>query len=232
MTDSVLPTPALRTIAFTLFNTADGGHPMTTATNPAQIKTDYAQQIAGDLAANQTAQEQTRAELQRLQVELSQLEDNEKVLLKMQEALGIEAEPVTPQVAKRSTRRTSVPAARSGALEKKATVLKPEAAKTSPTRGATEKARTRKKTEGPSWLELVTAVVTGQTGPKSAAEVADMMSAAHPERKVQAAVIRNTLEQGVARGLLERSKQGRSVYYNLVSTPATGPDTESANAVS
>lgn len=206
---------------------------MTTATNAAHIKADYAQQIAGDLSANQTAQEETRIELQRLQEELSQLEDNEKVLLKMQEALGIAAESATPQVAKRGARRTSVPAARSGSPEEEKTAArKSEAGKTSQTRDAAAKARTPKKTEGPSWLELVTAAITGQTEPKSAAEVTDMVSTAHPERKVQAAVIRNTLEQGVARGLLERSKQGRSVYYNPTSSPATGSYTEPPNAVS
>lgn len=206
---------------------------MPTATNAAHIKADYAEQIRGDLSANQTAQEQTRIDLQRLQEELGQLEDNERVLLKMQEALGIAAEPATTQVAKRRARRTSVPAARSGSPEEEKTAaVKSEVDKTSQTPKIAAKARTPKKTEGPSWLELVSAVITGQTEPKSAAEVTDMMGAAHPERKVQAAVIRNTLEQGVARGLLERSKQGRSVYYNPTSSPATGSYTEPPKPVS
>ncbi|MFD9306688.1 hypothetical protein ACFWCB_29180 [Streptomyces sp. NPDC060048] len=206
---------------------------MTTASNnAARIKADYAQQISGDLSANRTAQEQARVELQRLQEELIQMEENEQVLLKMQEALGIAAESVTPQVAKRVARRTSVPAARSASPKsEKTAALKSEAGTVSQTREAAAKARTPKKTEGPSWLELVTDVITQQTEPKSAAEVTDMLSAAHPARKVQAAVIRNTLEQGVARGLLERSKQGRSVYYNSTSSTAAGPHPEPSKTV-
>ncbi|MET9324125.1 hypothetical protein ABZX75_28740 [Streptomyces sp. NPDC003038] len=204
---------------------------MTTATHTAHIKDDYAQQIASDLSANQAAQEQTRTELQRLQEELSRLEDNEKVLLKMREALGIPSKSESAQVTKRGAKRTSVPAARSASpAGKKAVAAKSTAAdKASRPRATAAKAESGKKDEsGQTWLELVTAVIAGQTEPKSAAEVTDVVSATHPERNVQATVIRNALEQGVARGLLERSKQGRSVYYTPAVSASTDADTTSA----
>ncbi|MFF3676106.1 hypothetical protein ACFYYS_19330 [Streptomyces sp. NPDC002120] len=333
---------------------------MTTATNITRVQDDYAQQIAGDLSANQTAQEQTRTELQRLQHELGQLQESEKVLLKMQEALGIPTQPTPTQTTKPTTnpgvkttakptakgtkpgtqtsakpttkpdtndtakpgtndsakagvnanakptakpdantgaesgvkpaakpgantgtkagvkagvKRAAVPAARTATRNaKKATtpdkvaapqktaapdkattpektaapgkpatpdnVAAPEkaaeakdttqitqtpAAKTPRARKTSENTETKKET-GPSWLDLVTAAIAGQTEPKSAAEVTDTLTTTHPDRKVQTTVIRNTLEQGVARGILERTKQGRSVYYTPT-TPNTNPNT-------
>ncbi|MFI1286687.1 hypothetical protein ACH4U5_39055 [Streptomyces sp. NPDC020858] len=207
---------------------------MSSDTKGAGIKDDYAQQIAGDLAANQNAQDRVRGELQRLQEELSQLEDNSKILLKMQDALGVPAKSATaPAAAKRSAKRAAVPSARKAspaaekavekAVEKAAPAKSAAPAKVSrsrTTKAAGKPAAAKKDAVGPSWLELVTAVFAGQSEPRSAAEVTDSLSTTHPDRKVQAAVIRNTLEQGVARGLLERSKQGRSVYYLPTASPA------------
>ncbi|MFD3547299.1 hypothetical protein ACFWUW_17125 [Streptomyces sp. NPDC058655] len=212
---------------------------MTTAPNATHVTDGYAQQIAGDLSANRTAQERARTELQRLQEELGQLEDGEKVLLKMQDALGIPAKPASPQAAKRGTKRAAVPSARSAVRGEK-TAAAPSAptaksARAGKTAGKTAakspakapvKAEGKKETGGPSWLELVTAAIVGQAEPKSAAEVAETVSAAHPDRKVQATIIRNTLEQGVARGILERSKQGRSVYYTPVGSAPEAPAAE------
>ncbi|MFD4871603.1 hypothetical protein [Streptomyces sp. NPDC058412] len=294
--------------------TAEIEEPMTTATNVTRVQDDYAQQIAGDLSANQAAQEQARTELQRLQQEIGQLEEGEKVLLKMQEALGVPlkptpaqatkpttkpnaktatpagakpeakagakpdtpsgakagatsgaktatpagtasgAKPGTPSGAKTATpagatsgakpeakagakpgvtsgakpgvKSAAVPAARSAArgAKKAAEPKETTTAKAPRARKTTEGTETKKETGGPSWLDLVTATIAGQTEPRSAAEVTNALSTAHPERKVQATVIRNTLEQGVARGILERSKQGRSVYYtptDSTTTPGT-----------
>lgn len=200
---------------------------MSTGIKAAGIQDDYAQQIAGDLLENQTAQELVRSELQRLQEELHQLEDNSRVLLKMQEALGVPAETASSQTTDRGAKRAAVPSARSASPAGK----KVSAAKTAAPAKAAAPAKTPRakkqpvevtpttKDTGPSWLELITTVFAGQTEPKSAAEVTESVSTAHPERKVQAAVIRNTLEQAVSRGLLERSKQGRSVYYTSAATP-------------
>ncbi|MFI7359039.1 hypothetical protein ACIBTP_34560 [Streptomyces avidinii] len=235
---------------------------MSTGSTVTRVKDDYAEQIAGDLAANQEAQEQRRGELQRLQQEIGELEEGEKVLLRMQDALGLAAAPAAARPAARGTKRAAVPSARSagadvgpgtatgtatgvGASAKKtrATTAKAKvkvkagsgaadaatAVKAPRARKATGKAvgkatgdtAVKEETGSPSWLELVTTVLAGGTEPRSAAEVAEAVGAAHPARTVQAGVVRNTLEQGVARGLLERSKQGRSVYYSPVApTPA------------
>ncbi|MGW7334313.1 hypothetical protein ACWGIU_38110 [Streptomyces sp. NPDC054840] len=208
---------------------------MTTASSATRVKDDYAQQIAGDLAANRAAQEQRRTELEQLQRELRELGEGEKVLLRMQDALGTATGPATARPDKHRTQPATVPPARTPAIDTKqtrqpapppaaadappprkttGTVPAPAAAKAPRPRKTTGTGGAKAAAGGPSWLTLVTAVLAGGTEPRSAAEVTEALGAAHPTRTVQAAVIRNTLEQGVARGLLERSKQGRSVYYS------------------
>ncbi|MFD3806960.1 hypothetical protein ACFWSF_29320 [Streptomyces sp. NPDC058611] len=218
---------------------------MSSATNATRVEDGYAQQISGDLAGNQAAQEQARAELLRLQEELAQLEDSEKVLLKMQDALGVSVKSASAPAAKRGAKRAAVPSARraprgagKAAEPKGAAAVKPartrKAAGGSAGGGAVKKEAVKKEAAvkdavkkdagGPSWLDLVTAAIAGESEPKSVGEVADAVGAAHPGRKVQPTIIRNTLEQGVARGLLERSKQGRSVYYTRVAAAPAAPD--------
>ncbi|MEV7906963.1 hypothetical protein [Streptomyces anulatus] len=179
------------------------------------VTADYAQRVADDLSANRSDQERVRSELARLQDELVRLEDSEQVLTKMQEVLG-----GTPkQAAKQGKGRkgTAVPAAR-GSNSKTA------AGKSAASAGreASKKTVSPKKAGEPTWLELTTAYLGGQSEPRSAAEVAAALAEAHPERTVQVTVVRNSLEQGVAQGLLERSKQGRSVFYSLTA-PASAP---------
>ncbi|ARE78630.1 hypothetical protein B6R96_35800 [Streptomyces sp. Sge12] len=115
---------------------------MSTDSNVTRVKDDYAEQIAGDLAANQAAQEQRRGELQRLQQEIGELEESEKVLLRMQDALGVAAAPTTARPAGRAAKRAAVPSARragasagagKSAGAKKATVTKAKAKATAKT---------------------------------------------------------------------------------------------------
>ncbi|XQE77637.1 hypothetical protein ACN24L_00845 [Streptomyces microflavus] len=181
---------------------------MSTTPPTPSITADYAQRVTDDLSANRSEQERVRTELARLQEELVRLEESEQVLTKMQEVLG-----TTPkQTAKKGkgSKTAAVPAARSNgraAAGKAGAATGPKASK---------KAASPKKPGEPTWLELATAHLTGQSEPTSAAEVSAALTEAHPERPVQVTVVRNALEQGVAQGLLVRSKQGRSVFYNPV----------------
>ncbi|MBB5939291.1 putative membrane protein YkoI [Streptomyces zagrosensis] len=171
--------------------------------------------MADDLSANRGEQERVRTELARLQDDLVRLEESEQVLTQMQKVLGGTSKRTAKQSKSRKT--AAVPAARRS--NGKAAAGK-QAAATG--RKAPKKAASTKKPGEPTWLELTTAYLGGQSEPKSAAEVSDALTEAHPERTVQVTVVRNTLEQGVAQGLLERSKQGRSVFYSLATT-ATAP---------
>ncbi|MEV7304087.1 hypothetical protein [Streptomyces clavifer] len=189
---------------------------MSENTSTSTISADYAQRITDDLAANRSEQDRARAELTRLQDALVQLETGEQILVKMQEVLG--GGSTKPAALKSKDRKVAaVPAARS-----------PKSRTASPKGGRKQKAQADQgapadggaATKGagdPTWRELVTGYLTTQREPKSAAEVTSALTESHPQRKTQVAVVRNTLEQGVAHGLLERSKQGRSVYYSPVS---------------
>ncbi|WP_406151429.1 hypothetical protein [Streptomyces sp. NBC_01012] len=186
------------------------------------ISADYAQRITDDLAANRGEQDRARAELTRLQDELIQLEEGEQVLVKMQEVLGGAGKPAVRK-GKAGKAAASVPAARrakGGNAAKKGSAPKSQAkAEPQTSAGGTVKPKNGKtpaprKTGEPTWRELITAYLADQREPKSAAEVATALSEANPQRATQVTVVRNTLEQGVAHGLLERSKQGRSVYYS------------------
>ncbi|MEU8629570.1 hypothetical protein [Streptomyces sp. NPDC048669] len=174
------------------------------------VTADYAQRVADDLAANRSDQERVRSELARLQDELVRLEEGEQVLTKMQEVLG----GTLKQAAKQSkgSKGAAVPAVRGS--NSKTAAGKPAAITG---RKASKKTVSPKKAGEPTWLELTTAYLGGQSEPRSAAEVAASLTEAHPERTVQVTVVRNTLEQGAAQGLLERSKQGRSVFYSPTS---------------
>ncbi|MEU0298024.1 hypothetical protein ABZ252_00875 [Streptomyces sp. NPDC006175] len=184
------------------------------------ISADYAQRITDDLAANRNEQDRTRAELTRLQDELVQLEEGERILVKMQEVLGGAGEPAARK-SKAGKEAASVPAARrskgKAAVKKSGSGSKPRAEQ-KPV--ASDRSAAPKKAGEPTWRELVTGYLADQREPRSAAEVAAALSEAHPQRTTQVTVVRNTLEQGVAHGLLERSKQGRSVYYSPVSAAA------------
>ncbi|MFF5724239.1 hypothetical protein [[Kitasatospora] papulosa] len=189
------------------------------------ISADYAQRITDDLAANRSEQDRARAELTRLRDELIQLEEGEQILVKMQEVLG-SAE--TPSPRKGKTRKASVPVpaarrAKSGTAAGKAGSA-PKARARAGQKAPAGKNGASKAAGEPTWRELVTGYLADQREPKSAAEVAAALTEAHPQRTTQVTVVRNTLEQGVAHGLLERSKQGRSVYYS----PVPAADVETA----
>lgn len=181
------------------------------------VTADYAQRVADDLSANRGEQERVRSELDRLQDELVRLEESEQVLTKMQDVLGGASKQTAKQGKGRKT--AAVPAARRS--NTKTAAGKSGAA--GGRKAAKESASTKKPGEA-TWLELTTTYLGGQGEPRSAAEVSASLTEAHPERPVQVTVVRNALEQGVEKGLLERSNQGRSVFYSPASATSAPSD--------
>ncbi len=198
------------------------------------ISADYAQRIAEDLATNRTEQERVRAELTRLQAALVQLEESETILTKMQGVLG-NTKPAAQSG--KSRKEASVPAARrpkgKGAPLKESQT---EESRTANPAAQAEENSPSEKNASPkgsgetTWRELVAGYLAGQREPKSSAEVTAALAESFPQRKVQVAVVRNTLEQGVAHGVLERSKQGRSVFYSPASAKEAEPGPDEASA--
>lgn len=190
---------------------------MSTNLSVPSVTADYAQRVADDLSANRGEQERVRSELDRLRDELVRLEESEQVLTKMQDVLGGAPKQTAKQA--KSRKSAAVPAARRSSA--KTAGGKPGAADG---RKAAKKSASAKKPGEATWLELATAYLGGQGEPRSAAEVSDALTEAHPERTVQVTVVRNALEQGIAQGLLERTKQGRSVFYSPVPAPPAPSD--------
>ncbi|MFJ3712833.1 hypothetical protein OG709_34220 [Streptomyces sp. NBC_01267] len=192
------------------------------------MKAEYTQKVASDLAANQSEQDRVRAELSRLQEELVQLEDSGQVLVKMQNLLETSAGTVTA-AGKKSAKVPGARSPKSKDAGKKAGRSSKTAAE--PARRGAARAKKAAPAQGanqPTWIELINTYLAGQNEPKSSTEIAAGVAEAHPQRGIQVTVVRNTLEQGVARGLIERSKQGRNVYYQAAPTGAGTADSDKA----
>ncbi|MFF1926522.1 hypothetical protein ACFVW8_38910 [Streptomyces sp. NPDC058221] len=194
---------------------------MSEATTVTEVTAGYAEKVGEDLAVTKSEQERVRAELNRLQDQLRRLEESEQVLVKLRDVLSSTGTPTPASAQGKERKKASVPAARRRQnvpeQQKVSNKAKPSKA-TASAKGAGQE----------TWATLVDGYLAGQSEPKSAAEVSAALSEAHPQRKVQTTVVRNTLEQRVARGLLERSKQGRSVYYSPVAAPAADASATSA----
>lgn len=188
----------------------------------ATLKSQYLARIQADLERTAEEKERVAGELAVLQEKLATLEQDHALLVGVQQALaGASPAPVqeavpagvdTPEVP-----QAAVPVPR-----------EPEAAPGAPGRASRRKRATagagggaKNSAHAPTLVELVVADLAGRSEPRSAAEVAATLSQAHPARKIQITVVRNTLEALVAKGQAQRSKQGRSVYYSAVASPVS-----------
>ncbi|MFD3484246.1 hypothetical protein [Streptomyces sp. NPDC058665] len=77
----------------------------------------------------------------------------------------------------------------------------------------------------PSLAQLVGTLLAAHGEPRSAAEVAAELAADHPARNSDINVVRNALEQLVAKSGAHRTKQKKSVFYSHA-----GPDAADAPA--
>ncbi|MFF3429296.1 hypothetical protein [Streptomyces sp. NPDC002602] len=100
----------------------------------------------------------------------------------------------------------------------KQSAAKPAAAK----KPVAKKAASSDKNQVPL-TELIHQHLTGQTEPKTAAEISQALAVAHPDRSLNDNLVRTSTERLVARSLAERAKQGSTVYYT-----ATRPDAVAA----
>ncbi|MEV6741762.1 hypothetical protein AB0N14_34635 [Streptomyces sp. NPDC051104] len=218
-----------------------------TTTATSELTSQYAAQVAGDLERNVKEQERVSAEIAALQEQLATLQHDHAVLVTMQNALGIPTGPVEPVAAPESA---TVPAPRKKSPAGSGTGRQPQAKKkaaagqtrTTGRKTAGKKAADKKteatkaepakteatKTGQPTLVELVRAHLSEQSEPRSAAEVADALGEAHPERGIKATVVRSTLEGLVAKKQAQRTKQGTAVFYTApdAAEPTTANEAE------
>jgi hypothetical protein len=228
-----------------------------TASTATELASQYAAQVTGDLERNTKEQERLSGEITALQEQLAGLQRDHSVLVNIQQALGSTRapleEPAAPDTAavpaprkkpapaagtegKRTRAKKSTP--QQGKAEKKAPAAGKAAA--APAAKSTTKATPKsapkaaaKKPAAPTLGELILGVLAEQKEPRSAAEVATALSEAHADRPAKTTVVRNTLENLVARNQVQRTKQGSSVFYTVseaaqAATPADEAPAEKA----
>ncbi|ALV38264.1 hypothetical protein [Streptomyces sp. CdTB01] len=180
-----------------------------------ELTSQYSAQVASDLERNLKEQENLSGEIEALQARLASVQHDHTVLVNLQQALGVPA-PAAAAVAESAA---SMPAARkkttgtSGSAKKSAAPRKRSGKKIAAEASATSSV-------SPTLVDLVREHLTGQSEPRSAAEITTALEQLHPERTVKTTVVRTTLEGLVAKSQAQRTKQGKSVYYTASDTAA------------
>ncbi|MGW5441905.1 hypothetical protein [Streptomyces asiaticus] len=196
-----------------------------TPAESANLKSQYAAQVAADLERNSAEHERLSAEIAALQEQLAVLEENRALLLSMRQTLGDDGasgatesgggsgsgEPDAQRgvAALSATRKARKKANAAGGKRKGAES------------GGSRPRRQRVREAGvPTLRELVSNDLAQHGEPRSAAEVTAALSKALPEREIKPTVVRGTLESLVAKGQAHRTKQKKSVFYSAATTDA------------
>ncbi|GAB1332672.1 hypothetical protein [Streptomyces sennicomposti] len=116
---------------------------------------------------------------------------------------------------KRAAKNTAKPAAKSTVKS-----APKGAAKTAAK--STGKAAAKKDESQVLLRDLLLDLLGGHSEPRLAAELREELLAKHPDREPTPQVVRNTLEALVAKGRIQRHKQGRSVMYTVVGQEKDG----------
>ncbi|TXS66092.1 hypothetical protein EAO69_30140 [Streptomyces sp. me109] len=188
-----------------------------------ELTSQYAAQVTGDLERNTKELDRIGGEIQALQEQLLALQHDHTVLVNLQQALGgasPTAEAATATVSSvphqgvasskpgkpKKTAATNAKTTASKKTEPKQPASKPSAAKAS-------SAKASKPAPEPTLVEVIRGYLRQQSEPRSAAEISDALTQAHPDRTVKTTVVRTTLEGLVAKNHAQRNKQGSSVFY-------------------
>lgn len=228
------------------------------STAATDLTSQYTAQVATDLERNVKEQERVASEITALKERLTALQRDHTILVNVQQALSLppapdgrapehEPEPAGTAGEETASGTATVPAPRSkdgaGPRTAKPRRAKKTAARTAPgkqtrkpsapkvPKGKRSTAPADTGDDGPTLVDLVRRHLDEQKEPRSAAEVADALGSAHPQRTIRTTVVRSTLESLVARNQAQRTKQGSSVFYTApdsTGTQATRGDTDAS----
>lgn len=164
----------------------------------ATVRSRYMQQAASDLEENHRQQ-------QELALQIEALREEEKLLL---------------DILSLAEQSTAVPEQARGPAEQPGAPERPQPSATSsahPVKALPKKTPARKGGRGakqrPPLGDLLIGLLKEHKGPRLAKELRDELVVKHPDRAPTPQVVRNTMEGLVAKGLVERHKQERSVMY-------------------
>jgi len=185
------------------------------------MTTQYAAQVTTDLEDNIREQERVRAELAALQEKLQDLLDDHTVLIAIRRTIAGEIPVPEAEQPPAQTPTRDIPETGPG----KETASTPRSRRTGARVAAvTQSGETPGGLAQPTLGALVRDhLADGPAEPRSTAEITRGLAAAHPDRGIKATVVRNTIEGLVAKGHVQRLKQGSSVYYTLPATHPTHP---------
>ncbi|MFC8830540.1 hypothetical protein ACFT9I_35030 [Streptomyces sp. NPDC057137] len=196
------------------------------------VQSQYEVQVAGDLERNEAEQKRLRAEIDAFQAQLETLERDHALLLGVQRVFADGAGHDAARSAKVPGARTAKRPAKAAAKAAEKTPAK-SGAKPVGKSGAKASAKTSAKTSAkagaaekqPSLAHLLGTLLAAHGEPRSAAEISAELIADHPQRNSNVNVVRNALEQLVAKSEAHRSKQNKSVFYTHAGQgAATTPD--------
>ncbi len=176
----------------------------------ADLKAQYGERLDADLEGNAREQERISSEIAALQEQLGALEGDRTLLLSMRQAMteerpaGWRGGNEGSDVEGSSRSRVHSPRQDAAIAGLKGNDAEPAAS-----------SRHGKNTS-PVLRVLVVAELAQHSQPCSAAEITSALIQKYPERRFIDQVVRNTLENLVARGEVQRSKQKRSVFYTIV----------------
>ncbi len=197
----------------------------------ATLKSQYTAQVEEDLERNAKERDRLTSEVAALRDQLAALEEDHTLLLGVRRALAdgsdagghLSVTPTRPATAAKLPRARKPKKAADAPRTGKRATARTATAKDSPAKDSSDKTAT--------WADLITDTMTRHAEPRSATEIADALTHAHPGRTVQTTVVRNTLEALVAKGHAVRSKQSRSVFYAAAGTPAPADAPQHAEPV-
>ncbi|MFF3648286.1 hypothetical protein ACFYXV_06465 [Streptomyces sp. NPDC002181] len=194
--DVVTPVPAPRT----------GGKTATTAagTTAAAKKTAARKATVRKPAAKSTASKNTAAK----NTAAKNTADRKAPAVKAEAAEPVKTAPAEPVKAAPESPAPAGPAKATKAVKAvKAVKAAKEPAKAKPVAA---------KEKQVPLAELIHRHLSGQAEPKTAREIAQALKSADPARNVSDNLVRTTTERLVARSLVERVKQGATVYYTAL----------------
>ncbi|MFH0179822.1 hypothetical protein [Streptomyces cacaoi] len=183
------------------------------------LKPLYAARLADDLERNTEEQARLSSEMAALQEQLETLRHNRALLVHMQQALGDVGDTVGQSTPAEGV-QVSVPRQAEAAPGQDGKNGEDRTAAATKRSSSSRTAAVARDGSAPTLRDLVVGHLSVKGQPLSAIEVADGLAGAHPTRNIKLTVVRSTLEAMVAKGLVRRSKQGKSVFYTAVAAAA------------
>ncbi|WP_373688998.1 hypothetical protein [Streptomyces sp. Rer75] len=183
--------------------------------------------MADDLERNLKEQERISGEIEALKAQLVALEQDHTVLVNIQQALGTSAAPAVsePTAAVPAPRKKKAAASKAGKQPRAKKSATPAPKQTRKKNASEASAVTSAQ---PTLVDLVREHLTGQSEPRSAAEITAGLDKQHPERNIKTTVVRTTLENLVAKNQAQRTKQGSSVFYTAAEAAGAAAQDKSA----